>query len=327
MGDHKEIEPSALVQEYLYLTLNQSKPAGLTVHRSRDTPRSQLVLNTMLKRQLARKVYPVHRLDHRTSGAILLAFNSKTCGLLQKALTFNGDTGVDTNDNIERSKKQYIALLKGDWKRKFGDKEEVTIDKPLLVKGILKDAKTVFRVLASSPGIIDQTVDIGSDDSDDDYFSQAACSLVLCSPETGRTHQIRRHAVAMGLSIIGDSRHGDSKINRWWRENRDLDRLFLHCLSLDLPSLELMDILKQKESQSDEKETVDDDNDDGCGSDIGYDSNDRIKCTAPLPEDLSKVLMHDDMSSVWDVAKSKDARLKMIPFDDRGGTFGRNYKQ
>jgi tRNA pseudouridine65 synthase len=312
----------------------------------------------LLKRQLARKVYPVHRLDHRTSGAILFAFDSKTCALLQKALTFKGRTktnneilpvGEEGEDNdiqsmtTSKSKKQYLALLRGDWKRKFGDKEEVIIDKPLNVKGITKTAKTVFKLIASSPGIVNGIIDDGADGegdtSEDYYYSPAACSLVLCSPETGRTHQIRRHAYSMGFPIIGDSQHGDSKINRWWRENRDLDRLFLHCLSLDLPPLEIMDLFTKSDNETpltqsrneDEIKINVENNDDGLKEQNNDKSNskvyDRIIITAPLPANLAETLKHDDMSEIWEVARGKDPRLEMAPYDDRGGTFGRNYKK
>ena len=59
----------------------------MTVHRSHRARAHEFVLSTLLKRQLSRKVYPVHRLDHRTSGAILFAFDSKTCADLHASLT------------------------------------------------------------------------------------------------------------------------------------------------------------------------------------------------------------------------------------------------
>ena len=277
-----------------------NKPAGMTVHRSKNTSRRQLVLSTLLKRQLARKVFPVHRLDHRTSGAILFAFDSETCGLLHKSVMFGGEeftnTTIDTCKEIEKlehdqklegSNKNYVALVRGDWRRKFGDDEVVTVSKPLNVKGEIKDAKTEFRLLSSSAG------------DDSESYSPAACSLLLCTPKTGRTHQIRRHSYAMGFPIIGDSQHGDSKINRWWRQNRSLDRLFLHCISLDLPPLSTFDDSRSKE---------------------------RINCVAPLHPELVRVLAHEDMNSLWGMAKEKDPRLRFEFTDDRGGTFGRNYK-
>jgi Pseudouridylate synthases, 23S RNA-specific len=269
-----------------------NKPAGMTVHRGGSTPKNQLVLSTHLKRQLARKVFPVHRLDHRTSGAMLFAFNSETCRLLHKALTYIEEESCDTNyEQVESSlssKKSYLALVRGDWKRKYREDEVVIVDKPLEVKGEMKEARTEFYLLASTPG------------NSSELYPPSACSLVLCIPKTGRTHQIRRHAFSMGFPVIGDNQHGDTKINKWWRENRGLSRLFLHCLSLDLPALSNFDAAK---------------------------SGERIICTAPLSKELVHVLERDDMIELWTQAKEKDQRLSLEPFDEKGGTFGRNARK
>lgn len=307
----------------------KSKPAGMTVHRSTKTPRRQLVLSTSLKRQLARKVYPVHRLDHRTSGAILFAFDSNTCGNLHKALTF-GESRVVNGDLIQGSRKEYIALLRVDWKRKFGDQVEVVVDKPLDVKGVSKEAKTVFRIIASSSGLSDKHIE---ETEAGFLYPPAACSLVLCIPETGRTHQIRRHAFAMGCPIIGDREHGDTKINRWWRENRNLNRLFLHCLTLDLPPLGIMQTLDgnyNTEAQSDELIEMELLDENGATNmkevKMPTYSYDRISCTAPLPDDLALVLNHHEMSTLWKDARTKEPRLALVPFDTKGGTYGRNFR-
>jgi tRNA pseudouridine65 synthase len=57
---------------------------------------------------------------------------------------------------------------------------------------------------------------------------------VLAEPETGRWHQVRRHLRDVSHPILGDSTHGDTRVNRWWRETYGLRRLGLHCFSLDL---------------------------------------------------------------------------------------------
>ena len=181
-----------------------SKPAGMTVHRYANTPKRQFVVSTLLKRQLARKVFPVHRLDHRTSGALLFAFDSKTCGLLHSALRSAGDddddefvgnenTTTETKSSETKSEKTYIALVRGDWKWKYEEDEIVIVDKALKVKEEMKDARTELRLLSSYAG------------NDEEEYPKDACSLVLCSPKTGRTHQIRRHLYSIGFPIIGES--------------------------------------------------------------------------------------------------------------------------
>ncbi len=55
-----------------------NKPAGLLVHRSTiDRHETQFALQ-ILRDQLGRKVFPVHRLDKPTAGVLLFALNSAT---------------------------------------------------------------------------------------------------------------------------------------------------------------------------------------------------------------------------------------------------------
>ena len=53
-------------------------------------------------------------------------------------------------------------------------------------------------------------------------------SLVLVTPITGRTHQIRLHMASLGHTIIGDTMYG--------KESADISRQALHAYSLSFPS-------------------------------------------------------------------------------------------
>eukprot|EP00957_Ditylum_brightwellii_P204873 15341158-Ditylum_brightwellii.AAC.1 len=267
-----------------------SKPAGITVHRSRSTPKSKPVLTGILKRQLSRKVYPVHRLDHRTSGAMLYSFDSTTTGLLHSSLRSKEEGDV----------KAYVALCRGDWRdnKNHGDVTSIVVDRELKVDGIMKSAVTEFTLLASF------STPSSSSSPDENQYDPSACSLLLCQPKTGRTHQIRRHASSIGHPILGDTQHGDSKVNRWWREERDLNRLFLHCFELDLPPLASSG---NNEEEEEEKK--------------------RIHCIAPLTPELQTVLRNEALQELWMEAIMKEPRLELEPVDERGGTFGRNYRE
>lgn len=144
---------------------------------------------------LDRYVYPVHRLDRPTSGCLLFALSSEAVPPLQDAL--------------REGEKTYVALVRGVADRFDG----VTIDRPLAKEGVDQEAQTAIEVLASAP--------------------EPRCSLVLARPATGRFHQVRRHLAGVGHPILGDSTHGDTRVNRAWRE-RGLERLALHCYHLRL---------------------------------------------------------------------------------------------
>lgn len=231
-----------------------NKPAGITAHWAPGATRGKSVLTSVVKRQLSRKVFPVHRLDHRTSGAMLLAFNADMAATLHRAA-------------IRQGQKKYIALVRGEWTKST---DQFVVDKPLQVQDTIKDAKTKFTLLATMDG------------------EQERSSLLLCEPLTGRTHQIRRHASFMGHPIIGDSQHGDSKINRWWRETKGLDRLALHCWTIDFTLNENL-----------------------------------YTCRAPLSEEFQSILQS---TPLWTNALEKEPQLSELPFDQRGGSYGRDYK-
>ena len=67
-----------------------------------------------------------------------------------------------------------------------------------------KSARTHFRRLASKGGM----------------------SVLECTLETGRTHQIRRHAATAGTPVVGDRRHGGAAGRIW-------PRLALHAAALE----------------------------------------------------------------------------------------------
>ena len=60
------------------------------------------------------------------------------------------------------------------------------------------------------------------------------CSLMKVTIETGRTHQIRVHALQCQHPIVGDSKYGNKKTNQAFRK-LGLKRLFLHAARLYLP--------------------------------------------------------------------------------------------
>ncbi len=173
-----------------------AKPPGLAVHRSRMVNVRDTLVRA-LRRQFPGPLAPVHRLDRPTSGCLLVSLDPSATPVLQEALT--------------HGTKQYLAFVRGHRQ----ERDEIVVDRPMKdAEGVIRDAVTVIRPLASSP--------------------DPRCSLFLARPQTGRFHQVRRHCRDLDHPVLGDSKHGDTKINRWWREHYALPRLGLHCLSLSL---------------------------------------------------------------------------------------------
>ena len=67
-----------------------------------------------------------------------------------------------------------------------------------------------------------------------DTFADPVLSLVACSLETGRTHQIRVHLQAIGHPVVGDAVYGGARPIRRAGDAGDitLTRPFLHAAAL-----------------------------------------------------------------------------------------------
>lgn len=174
------------------------KPSGLIVHRgwANDPDTAMFRVRDALGGD---HVYPVHRLDRGTSGALLFARRRDAAAPLARAFE---------EGRVER---QYLALVRGE------PPSEGVIDWPIRVRdgGPRVPALTRFRRVERSP--VDR------------------CSLVLAAPETGRLHQIRRHLRHISHPLVGDVNYGSGEINRHYRATYGLHRLALHAYRLAFP--------------------------------------------------------------------------------------------
>jgi len=187
------------------------KPGGLAVHPGSGIKGATLVdwardYLHVDPEQKDFKPSPAHRLDRETSGVILIAKKRKAMVALTEIFT------AGTAD------KTYLTLVKGRMPRPVG-----TIDLPLaehqqttksrLERGVnMQPAVTHYRVLATGAGV----------------------TLLECTIETGRTHQIRRHLAAIGHPVVGDARYGDFPFNRDTAKDWGLKRQFLHARRLEV---------------------------------------------------------------------------------------------
>lgn len=176
-----------------------SKPSGLLVHRDERNPDAPAVLQ-IVRDQIGKFLFPVHRLDRATSGILVYAFSRDLAADLQKSLM------------AETSQKEYAALVR--WPGSFPDLGDRWVcDRPLHDdKDIARDAHSEFWLK--------------------EPFRR--CALIGCRIATGRYHQIRRHLNHCGRHILGDTTHGKGRLNELYRTRYGLDRLFLHAARLAL---------------------------------------------------------------------------------------------
>jgi tRNA pseudouridine65 synthase len=200
------------------------KPAGFYVHPPEDGQHRishQVNCLYLLRKQIGKYLYPVHRLDRATSGVLIFALTPESARLLSG--------WFHSQSEAERVRKTYYCVTRG-WVPESG-----TIDYALkenLVSGneeVFKPAITHFRRVATTE--IQQAVG---------RYSTARYSLVEVVPITGRTHQIRRHFAHISHPLVGDTIYGDGAHNRFFREFFQLRRLFLCAYALQLPPSPLL---------------------------------------------------------------------------------------
>lgn len=190
------------------------KPSGLLVHRSPiDRHETRFALQ-IVRDQLGRRVYPVHRLDKGTSGALALALDPEAAAVLSQAFARREVT------------KRYVALVRG-WPPATGTVERalatVADDRAARREtSTPQPATTTFRCLEryELPLRVDR-------------YPTSRYALVELAPQTGRRHQLRRHLAGASHPIIGDSTYGKGRHNRLFAERFGVRRLLLACTALE----------------------------------------------------------------------------------------------
>jgi tRNA pseudouridine32 synthase / 23S rRNA pseudouridine746 synthase len=183
------------------LVLN--KPAGLAVMGERHD--TDLV---RLAEEAGEKLYPAHRIDKVTSGALLLA----------KELRYHGDLTRQFNNRTVG--KLYLAVT-----RSTGLPERGAIELPLSV-----GRKNRVRVAANRAAIVfDEATSSWSVPADEVFghvrvypsrttfarvWADGEHTLVAVRPVTGRRHQIRAHLAWIGHPIEGDPLFGKTSGGR-----------------------------------------------------------------------------------------------------------------
>lgn len=198
------LESEIIFEDKRLLVIN--KPSGVAVHGGSGVSHGVIELLRAARPELT-DLSLVHRLDRETSGCLVLA--KKRSALRELHERFREG----------RVEKNYLALVHGDWQ--FGER---VVDAPLLVQHRQNGER---HVIVDAAGKRAQTKMSLS-------RTYGSHSLLLCQPKTGRTHQIRVHALHVGHAIAGDERYGEAAANAADR-SLGLKRLFLHAQSIAFP--------------------------------------------------------------------------------------------
>jgi tRNA pseudouridine65 synthase len=178
-----------LFQDEHYLIVN--KPSGLLVHPYKKETNERDNLMKRVKEQTGLYLYPIHRLDRPASGILLFALSSEAGRKIQEI--WHSDKVI----------KEYTALVRGQVESE-GEMNFALTDPDT---GKKKEAHTTYKL-------------------EKQFFKTA---LVKARIQTGRFHQIRRHFARRCHGLIGDTAHGKGRINQYFRDEFDLNRLFLHA--------------------------------------------------------------------------------------------------
>ena len=185
-----------------------AKPAGVNTHRA-DVHAQDGMYEWVQRLRPDDALSTLHRLDKATSG--LLVFGKSGRANRSVAQQFERRTVAKHYELlVERDDRRPDAL---ESRRPIGSADRRTAGGRAPADGG-REAHTDFRRQARGP----------------------AFERFVAHPHTGRTHQVRVHAAALGMPIVGDDEHGGV----------DGDRLFLHAarLQVDHPdggSLDLAD--------------------------------------------------------------------------------------
>ena len=211
---NKNFDYSTIYSDDDIIVLN--KRSGILIAADRynpDAPRLDL-----LAQEEFGKLYAVHRIDKDTSGIIIYARNLQA----QRNLSMQFEN--------RQVNKTYHALVYGHplW-------EDLHVDLKLKPDGDNRH-RTVVDKKFGKPSITD-------------FHNFGSCgpySWIEAKPKTGRTHQIRVHLAANGLSIVCDPLYSGnqkplrlSEIKKKWNGDEDEERPLLSRLALHAYKIEI----------------------------------------------------------------------------------------
>ena len=192
------------------------KPSGMSIHNDPGSDLCSVVQDRLHRSPVAGMARPVqtvhaaHRLDRDTSGIVLLAVDPELLSFFGEQFASRGVL------------KRYFALIHGEPDNRTARDSWGYWTWPLTAaaggrknpmgKGKRIPCTTRWQIRERSR-----------------HFT-----LIECRPQTGRKHQIRRHAKLAGHPVVGDRRYGSPRSLAYLSRHFTFDRLGLHAHALTL---------------------------------------------------------------------------------------------
>ncbi|MBP8792514.1 MAG: pseudouridine synthase [Lutibacter sp.] len=182
------------------------KPNNVLIHNSYYARNiKEPTLLDLLFEQLNYLCYPVHRLDRKTSGVLVLAKQKENVSKFQELF------------NSNEIQKTYLGIVRGF----VSDSKLINSPVKNADTNVYKDAETLCEPL--------QTIEL---EIPVQPYDKSRYSLVKLTPYTGRMHQLRIHMNKISHPIVGDYKYGDRFHNRMFETNFNCYNMFLHAYEL-----------------------------------------------------------------------------------------------
>ncbi|MDQ3288293.1 MAG: RluA family pseudouridine synthase [Pseudomonadota bacterium] len=202
-GFMNALDAAIVFEDQRLLALN--KPSGVASHGGSGI--SFGAIETLRASRPGHTLELVHRLDRDTSGLLIVA--KKRSALTEMQALMREEGGIS---------KRYLALLTGrmpDGVMSVDAALHVGLrqggERHVQVHHAGKPSLSHFRVLERRGG-------------------HSYCEVRIA---TGRTHQIRAHALHIGHAVAGDDKYGNPEVNKRLRDQAGLKRMFLHAATLE----------------------------------------------------------------------------------------------
>jgi 23S rRNA pseudouridine955/2504/2580 synthase len=213
-ADQRAIKDMLLLDDRDLMVLN--KPFGLAVQGGSGTKIHLDGMLASLANERGDRPVLVHRLDRDTSGVLLIAktrkmaadlgeiFRSRSAKKIYWALVEGVPRPTQGRISLYLAKGEGMGDERNPVKGRHGPEERREIEKMRVAKHGDDDAQHSLTYYA----IVDKLA--------------PRCAWLSMKPLTGRTHQLRAHAEAIGCPIVGDPKYGHSDEDR--RRRADADR-------------------------------------------------------------------------------------------------------